>query len=84
MSAHGSYEQRLREQHRSAHAGQCNATGVNGQTDAATKGTISTIAFIGGGVAALAGALLFLTAPSGASHAQVAVGPGSVLLTGRF
>lgn len=54
--------------------------------DAQSAGTISTIAFAVGGVALAAGAVLYLTAPSGAEssaggfRAQASVGPGLVQL----
>jgi len=56
----------------------------SGESDAATKGTISTVFFIGGGLLAAGGAVLFLTAPSGTSSTQVGFGPGSVLFKGQF
>ena len=57
--------------------------GVSGQSDAASKATVSTIFFIGGGVAAAGGAALFFFMPKTAST-QVGVGPGSITLSGRF
>jgi hypothetical protein len=83
ISAHGSYEKSCGS-NIGAPPGQCNATGVSGESDAATKGTISTIGFIAGGVLAAGGAVLFLTAPRREANAQIGVGAGSVYLRGRF
>jgi hypothetical protein len=65
-----------------APANQCNQTGLYGHDDAATKGVLSTAFLIGGGVAAVAGAVLFLTAPHGT--AQVEIGPAGAFVVGRF
>ena len=73
ISAHGTYEQSCGS-NIGAPPGQCNGSGVSGQNDAATKGTISTVAFVGGGRVGAAGAILFLTAPSGASTRRLAWG----------
>ncbi|AKU95232.1 hypothetical protein AKJ09_01896 [Labilithrix luteola] len=73
----------------------CDATGVDLAQVAKNDGTISTIAFIAGGALAVGGLVLVLTAPNksssstGASTANTAsvnvgVGPGSVLVGGRF
>lgn len=73
----------------------CDATGVDLATVAKNDGTISTIAFIAGGALAAGGLVLVLTAPkknststgsSGGSTASVdvGVGPGSLLVGGRF
>jgi hypothetical protein len=64
--------------------GKCNAQGVSGESSAATKGTVSTIAFIAGGAATAAGVILYFTAPKGGTSTQVGLGPSSVWLTGRF
>jgi hypothetical protein len=64
--------------------GQCNAQGVRGESDAATKGTAATILFLGGGVMAAAGTILFFTAPKGGSRTRVGVGPGGVVLMGQL
>jgi hypothetical protein len=82
LSAHSSYEQNCGA-NIGAPAGQCNSMGVSGQSDAASKATVSTIFFIGGGVAAAGGAALFFFMPKTAST-QVGVGPGSITLSGRF
>jgi hypothetical protein len=83
LSAHSSYEKDCGS-NIGAPAGLCNPAGVSGESDAATKGTISTVAFIAGGVALAAGAGLFLFAPKGSSAPQVGVGPGSLWVQGRF
>jgi len=67
-----------------APAGQCTPAGVSGEADAATKGTISTIAIIGGGVATAGGLLLLLFAPSQTANLHAGVGPRSVVLSGQF
>jgi len=64
--------------------GKCTPAGVGGEADAATKGTISTIAFIGGGLATAGGLFLLLFAPSSAANVHVGVGPGSVAVGGEF
>jgi hypothetical protein len=55
---------------------------------ASTDGTISTVAFIAGGVALAAGIVLFVTAPrkkaTDAAWIGVVSGPGSTSLMGRF
>ncbi len=83
LSAHGNYEKDCGS-NIGAPAGFCNAAGVSGESDAATKGTISTVAFIAGGAAVAAGAALFLFSPRGSSAPQVGVGPGSLWVQGRF
>jgi hypothetical protein len=85
MAAHSSYEKDC-----GSHLGAgvpsdlCNADGVSGEKDAATKGMLSTIFFIGGGVLGATGAVLFFTASKGGTTTQVGVGAGSVVLTGEF
>ncbi len=84
MSAHSSYEQNCGSSI-GAPAGECNAQGVSGQSDAATKGTLSTVFLVGGGVALAAGAVLFFTAPKATpASVQVGAGLGSVAIQGRF
>jgi hypothetical protein len=82
MTAHSSYEQNCGG-NIGAPAGQCNAQGVSGESDAANKGNLSTIFFVVGGVAAAAGGALFFLAPS-STGAQVGVGPGTFVMRGRF
>jgi hypothetical protein len=67
-----------------APAGFCDAQGISGHDDAASKGTLSTIFFIGGGVAAAAGLTVFLLAPKAAGSPTVGIGPGSVFVRARF
>jgi hypothetical protein len=83
LAAHDSYEKDCGS-NILAPPGVCNSTGVSGESDAATKGTISTVAFIAGGVALAAGGGLFLFAPKGSSTPQVGVGPGSLVVKGQF
>ena len=65
---------------------ECDQTGVDLTEQARSSGTVSTIAFIAGGVALVAGVVLFVTAPSGKPPTQVkvGVGPGSLMLGGSF
>jgi hypothetical protein len=83
MAAHNGYEKSCGSQV-GAPTGFCKSQGVSGESDAATKGTLSTIFFIGGGVATAAGAVLFLTAPKGSAGTQVGIGIESVVVKGRF
>jgi hypothetical protein len=64
----------------------CGAAGQKLADDAKSSGTISTIAFIVGGAGLVSGAVLWFTAPNRSSeaHATLDVGPGSVMLHGRF
>lgn len=59
-------------------------SGVDLWNSAHTAGTISTVAFIGGGVALAAGAVLWLTGKPEAASTQVSFGPGSVALRGAW
>jgi hypothetical protein len=61
----------------------CSAEGVALGQDAKTFGTVSTAAFIAGGVLAAGGVVLFLTAPSGAGTPKAGTGPGPVRLSVR-
>jgi hypothetical protein len=83
IAAHGSYEKSCGGRI-GAPAGSCNLQGINGESDAVTKGTISTVFFIGGGVAAVAGGALFFTAPRPVTSAQVGVGAESIVVSGHF
>jgi hypothetical protein len=58
--------------------------GVDLWSSAHTAGTISTVAFIAGGVALAGGAVLWLTGKSETTTPQVAIGPGSVALRGTW
>lgn len=66
---------------------ECDRTGVQLATDAKNAGTVSTIAFVAGGVLLAGGAILYFTAPTApakTSDVRVGVGLGSVTLGGRF
>ena len=62
----------------------CTQEGLDKQESARTKATISTVAFIAGGVALATGVVLFVTAGSGKKETAIGVGPGSVFARGRF
>jgi hypothetical protein len=63
---------------------QCTQEGLDKQSSAHSKATISTAAFIVGGVALATGVVLFVTAGSGKHQTAIGIGPGSVLARGRF
>jgi hypothetical protein len=52
-------------------------------SDATTAGSVSTVAFVAGGVLAAAGAVLWITAPS-AGRADVGVGPAGARVRFQF
>ena len=83
LAAHNSYSKNCGSSI-GAPSGFCNSQGVSGEGDAATKGTLSTIFFIAGGVATVAGGALFFTSPRAAGSPQVGVGMGSLVVKGRF
>ena len=58
--------------------------GVDLWNSAHTAGTISTVAFIAGGVALAGGAVLWLTGKPETGATQVSFGPGSVALRGTW
>jgi hypothetical protein len=58
----------------------CDKAGLQGRVDALNSATISTIAFIVGGVVVAGGAVLYFTAPR--AKATVALAPG--LMWGRW
>jgi hypothetical protein len=64
----------------------CGESGQKLANEAQTSGTISTIAFIVGGVGLASGAALWFSAPSGSTeaHATLDVGPGTIMMHGRF
>lgn len=62
----------------------CDSTGVSGHDDASTKAALSTGFFIGGGVLAAAGAVLWFTGGPGKPSAAAAVTPGGVIVRGEF
>jgi hypothetical protein len=63
---------------------QCNGAGLSGHDDASTKAALSTGFFIGGGVLAAAGAVLWFTGGAGKTGAAMAVTPGAVAVRGEF
>jgi hypothetical protein len=64
----------------------CDAEGVAEAHDAKTAATISTVAFVAGGVAAAGGAALFLTSAPSKPKSGVVVAPtlGGIAVGGRF
>jgi len=63
----------------------CGPKGAQLGEDASDAATISTIAFVVGGAAIAGGVILWLTAPDGdSSETVVGIGPGRVLVHGRF
>lgn len=58
--------------------------GSNKWADAKSTGNVATAAFVVGGVGIVAGAVLWLTAPSGASGTRVGFGPTSVEIAGTW
>ena len=67
-----------------APSGSCNADGVRGQADASRKATTATWFFVGGGLAAVAGITLFLTAPRRGPSAQIGVGVAGLSVSGHL
>jgi hypothetical protein len=63
------------------HAG-CSAQAIADRDSSASRATVSSVAFIAGGVLAAAGVVLFLTAPTEPRAASIAVSPAG--LTGSF
>lgn len=70
----------------SAYPEGCGTDGKQLGDDAQSAATLSTIAFVVGGVGIAGGLLLWFTAPDGDDTAETAVGigPGRVLVHGRF
>jgi len=63
----------------------CTTKGVSLQEDASSQATISTVAFIVGGVALAGGAVLYFTAGSSKQESvSLGVGPGNVTIKGTF
>lgn len=83
ITAHNDYEKNCGS-NIGAPAGYCNNQGVSGEQDTATKGNLSTIFLIGGGVLAATGTLWYVLAPSARSDVSVGVGPGALTLRARF
>jgi hypothetical protein len=63
---------------------ECSSEGIEHSNDASTRANIATVGFIVGAAALGTSVVLFLTDDDGAERTQVAVGPGSVSLRGRF
>lgn len=69
--------------------GQCDQTGVDLRSDAVDGGNLATIVFVGGGVLAAAGVVLWATAPSepettGAQSLRVVASPAGLRFDGTF
>jgi hypothetical protein len=62
----------------------CSSQALDKQSSASSQATVSTVAFIAGGVAVAAGAVLWLTAGSGEAKTALGVGPGNVVVKGSF
>jgi hypothetical protein len=63
----------------------CDGAGVTGGDDAHNQATVSTVAFVAGGVLLAGGVVLFLTAPKrGALAIQPTAGLGGIRLTGTW
>jgi hypothetical protein len=73
-------------------AGKCDQTGVDLRSDAVDQGNLATIVFIGGGVLAATGVVLWATAPgndaddakTGVIPLRVVASPGGLRLDGHF
>lgn len=81
LGAKGSYDD--------AKAASCDATGCDPQGLAAidsarSRAGVATALFVVGGVVAVGGAVLYLTAPSGSNNVRVGVRGTSLALTGTF
>jgi hypothetical protein len=63
---------------------ECTQEGLDKQNSAQSKATISTVAFIAGGVALATGIVLFVTAGSGKQETAIGIGPGSIVARRSF
>jgi hypothetical protein len=81
LAAHQSYEQHCGSR-AALPQGICDSTGSSGHTDAVLKGNLSTWFFVGGGVLTAAGLTMTFLAPPG--KPTVALGPGSMAISGVF
>jgi hypothetical protein len=71
---------------------QCDGEGLSIRNDAVSKGNLGTGIFVAGAVLAAGGAVLWITAPSAPKQSagatapalSVSLGPGSLLLNGRY
>jgi hypothetical protein len=64
--------------------GACNAQGVAGEKDAATKGTLATALLLGGAVLGGVGAVAYFLGPAGQRGVGVGVSPAGVALRTQF
>jgi hypothetical protein len=63
----------------------CDATGVSLRDDARRAGDAATVALAGGGALLLGGVITYAMAPRGSEYRPtVAVGPGSLMISGRW
>jgi hypothetical protein len=85
LSAHGAYERHCGGAlGRNVPGNVCDAQGVSGEQDTATKGDWSTVFLVGGAVAVAAGAAIVLLAGGDGGAPRVGLGPGRVSLTASF
>ncbi len=63
---------------------ECTQEGLDKQDSAQSKATISTVAFIAGGVALATGIVLFVTAGAGKEQTAIGIGPGSIVARRSF
>jgi hypothetical protein len=71
--------------HCTAYPYQCDSEAVDQRSSANSKATVSTVAFIAGGVALGVGAVLWLTAgPSKSDSVALGFGPGAAFVRGTF
>jgi hypothetical protein len=66
------------------HGNECSPAAQGDLSASTTLGTVSTVAFVLGGVAALTGVVLYEVGEKRRSGVGVDVGPGSLVLRGRF
>jgi hypothetical protein len=81
LSAKSSFDQ-SNENAQCDQSGLCNAAGVSLRQSATSKGTVGTIAFIGGAAFVAGGVVLWLTAPR--APAAVGLAPNGVAVRGSF
>lgn len=63
---------------------ECSDDSLKKHDSASTQATVSTVAFIAGGVALAVGSVLWFTAGSGNKQAAIGVGPGTITARGSF
>lgn len=83
MSAKNDYERDCGANIGAPSAQDCNQAGVDGRSDAYTKGVASTVFLVGGAAVAATGVILYITAPS-ARATKVGLGPSGVVVGGEF